>query len=69
MFDFNDFLTMSIVTLWIVPAILMKNSNLLKNVSILFRVDEQKLLISMLAVLSLISYTIHTNRRLVRERH
>lgn len=66
MFDFNDFLTMSIVTLWIVPAILMKNS---KNVSILFRVDEQKLLISMLAVLSLISYTIYTNRRLVRERH
>lgn len=69
MFDFNDFLTMSIVTLWIVPAILMKNSNLHKNVSILFRVDEQKLLISMLAVLSLISYTIYTNRRLVRERH
>lgn len=69
MFDFNDFLTMSIVTLWIVPAILMKNSNLHENVSILFRVDEQKLLISMLAVLSLISYTIYTNRRLVRERH
>lgn len=69
MFDFNDFLTMSIVTLWIVPAILMKNSNLHENVSILFRVDKQKLLISMLAVLSLISYTIYTNRRLVRERH
>ena len=69
MFDFNDFLTMSIVTLWIVPAIPMKNSNLHENVSILFRVDEQKLLISMLAVLSLISYTIYTNRRLVRERH
>ena len=69
MFDFNDFLTMSSVTLWIVPAILMKKSNLHKNVSILFRVDEQKLLISMLAVLSLISYTIYTNRWLVRERH
>ena len=69
MFDFNDFLTMSIVNLWIVPAILMKNSNLHENVSILFRVDKQKLLISMLAVLSLISYTIYTNRRLVRERH
>ena len=69
MFDFNDFLTMSIVTLWIVPAILMKKSNLHKNVSILFRVDEQKLSISMSAVLSLISYTIYTNRWLVRERH
>ena len=69
MFDFNDFLTMSSVTLWIVPAILMKKSNLHKNVSILFRVDEQKLLISMLAVLSLISYTIYTNKWLVRERH
>lgn len=63
MFDLNDFLTN------VNTDFVDSSSYTGEKSKILFHVDEQKLLISMSAVLSLISYTIYTNRCLVRERH